>query len=159
MLVYLKDGSAQTIVRAATLRHKLQVKHSISPTHIILTPGQPVPALTSSDRSHNQLPCQPVLLQTARGGPGTVDRFVTCLGISAVQPHAPLSYPFPVFQFVVVVVVFWGGFFGGVVVVFWVFLRFRLPLFPLSFFYFTGSFTCIFSNIPLQLVPLPEVGM
>ena len=46
MRVYLRDGSAQTIIRAATLRQKLQIKLSISPSHSILTPGQPVPALT-----------------------------------------------------------------------------------------------------------------
>ena len=32
MLVYLRDGSAQTILRAATLRQKLQAKLSISVT-------------------------------------------------------------------------------------------------------------------------------
>ena len=46
MLVYLRDRPAQTILRAATLRQKLQAKLSISPSHSILTPGQPVPALT-----------------------------------------------------------------------------------------------------------------
>ena len=44
--VYLKDRSAQTIVYAATPRQKLQTKLSISPSYNILTPGQPVPALT-----------------------------------------------------------------------------------------------------------------
>ena len=44
--VYLRDGSAQTILRAATLRKKLQMKLSTSPSHSILTPGRPVPALT-----------------------------------------------------------------------------------------------------------------
>ena len=44
--VYLRDGSAPTILRAATLRWKLQIQLSISPSHRILTPGQPVPALT-----------------------------------------------------------------------------------------------------------------
>ena len=46
MLVYLRDGSAQTILRAATLRQKLQIQRSTSPSHGILTPGRPVPALT-----------------------------------------------------------------------------------------------------------------
>ena len=46
MLVYLRDGSAQSSERAATLRQKLQIKLSISPSHSILTPGQPVPELT-----------------------------------------------------------------------------------------------------------------
>ena len=45
MLVYLRDGSALIIVRAATLRKKLQLKLSTSPSHSILTPGLPVPAL------------------------------------------------------------------------------------------------------------------
>ena len=46
MPVYVRDGSAQTIVRAVTLRQKLQIKRSTSPSHSILTPGQPVPVLT-----------------------------------------------------------------------------------------------------------------
>ena len=33
MLVYLRDGSAQTILRAATLGQKLQVKLYTSPSH------------------------------------------------------------------------------------------------------------------------------
>ena len=45
-IVYLRDGSAQTILRAATLRYKLQIQRSTSPSHGILTPGRPVPALT-----------------------------------------------------------------------------------------------------------------
>ena len=43
MRVYLREGSAQTILRAATLRWKLQIQLSISPSHSILTPGRPVP--------------------------------------------------------------------------------------------------------------------
>ena len=39
MQVYLRDGSAQTILRAET-------KLSVSPSHSILTLGQPAPALT-----------------------------------------------------------------------------------------------------------------
>ena len=46
MRVYLRDGSAQTIVHAATLRQKLQIKLSTSPSHSILTPGRTVPVLT-----------------------------------------------------------------------------------------------------------------
>ena len=46
MLVYLRDGSAQTNLRAATLRQKLQIKRSTSPSHSILTSGRPVPVLT-----------------------------------------------------------------------------------------------------------------
>ena len=39
MLVFLRDGPAQTIVQAATLRQKLQITLSTSPSHSILTPG------------------------------------------------------------------------------------------------------------------------
>ena len=46
MLVYLRDGFAQTRVRAATMRQKLQIKLSISPSHTMLTSGQSVPVLT-----------------------------------------------------------------------------------------------------------------
>ena len=44
MRLYLRDGSAQTILRAATLRYKLQIQLSISPSHSMPTPGQPVPS-------------------------------------------------------------------------------------------------------------------
>ena len=43
MLVILRNAGAQTTARAATLRQKLQVTLSTSPSHRILTPGQPVP--------------------------------------------------------------------------------------------------------------------
>ena len=46
MQLYLRNGSAQTILRAATLRYKLQIKLSISPSRSILTKGQLVSALT-----------------------------------------------------------------------------------------------------------------
>ena len=46
MLVYLRDGPAQTILRAATLRKKWRIQLSTSPGHSILTSGRPVPALT-----------------------------------------------------------------------------------------------------------------
>ena len=46
MLMYLRDGSAQTSLPGATLRKKLQIKLSTSPSHSTLTPGRPVPALT-----------------------------------------------------------------------------------------------------------------
>ena len=46
MLVYLRDGSARTVVRAATLRQKMQIMLSTSPRRSILTPGLPVPAPT-----------------------------------------------------------------------------------------------------------------
>ena len=43
--VYPRDGSAQTILHAATLREMLQMKLRILPTHNT-TPGKPVLALT-----------------------------------------------------------------------------------------------------------------
>ena len=46
MLVYIRDGYAETIVCAATLREKLQIKLVISPSHSVLTPGGPAPELT-----------------------------------------------------------------------------------------------------------------
>ena len=46
MPVYLRDGFAQTILRAATLRQKLQIQLSIPPSHSTLTPYRPVPVLT-----------------------------------------------------------------------------------------------------------------
>ena len=46
MQVCLMNRSAQTIVRAATLKRNLQIKLSISTRHKILTRGRPVPALT-----------------------------------------------------------------------------------------------------------------
>ena len=46
MLVYLSDGCAQTCVRAATLKQKLQIKLSIAPSRSKLTPGLLAPALT-----------------------------------------------------------------------------------------------------------------
>ena len=49
--MYLKDGSAQTSLRAATLRQKLQIKLSTSPSHSILTPGRLVPTLTLSRKA------------------------------------------------------------------------------------------------------------
>ena len=42
--MYPKDGSAYTVC-PATLRKKSQI-NVISPSHIVLTPDQPVPALT-----------------------------------------------------------------------------------------------------------------
>ena len=51
MPVCLRDGSALTIVRAATLRRKFQIELAISPSHGTLTPGQPVPALTLSHKA------------------------------------------------------------------------------------------------------------
>ena len=41
MLVYLRNESGQTCLRTATLRQKLEIKPSTSPSHSILTPGQP----------------------------------------------------------------------------------------------------------------------
>ena len=50
MVVYLRDGSVRAILRAAAL----QIKLSTSPSHSILTPGRPVPALTL----YRQAPCR-----------------------------------------------------------------------------------------------------
>ena len=50
----VNSGSDQTIVRAVTKRQKLEAKLSMSPSHSILTPGRPVPALTVSRQS----PCR-----------------------------------------------------------------------------------------------------
>ena len=46
MLVYFRDGAAQTVVRAATPRYKLQIKLFVSPSDSILTPVQPALVLT-----------------------------------------------------------------------------------------------------------------
>ena len=46
MQAYLRDGSAQTIVRATTLRKDLQIKFAVSPSHSLLTLGQLVPVQT-----------------------------------------------------------------------------------------------------------------
>ena len=40
---------------AAVLRLKLQIKLSISPSHSVLTPGQPVPALTLSCQASSKI--------------------------------------------------------------------------------------------------------
>ena len=53
--MYLRDGSAQTILSAATLRYKLQIKRSTSPSHSILTPGRPVPVLTLSRQAPDRV--------------------------------------------------------------------------------------------------------
>ena len=50
MIAYLKGGSAQTNLPAATLRSKLQIQLSTSSSHSILTTGRPVPALTLERR-------------------------------------------------------------------------------------------------------------
>ena len=41
----VSQGRICANVRAVTLRQKLQIKLFISPSHSILTPGKPVPAL------------------------------------------------------------------------------------------------------------------
>ena len=41
-----QDRSAETVVGAATLRYNLLIKHAVSPSHSILTLGQPVQILT-----------------------------------------------------------------------------------------------------------------
>ena len=42
----VSQGRICSILRAATLTYKIQIKLSTSPSHSILTPGRPVPALT-----------------------------------------------------------------------------------------------------------------
>ena len=46
MRLYLRDGFAQTSLRAATLRLIMLIKFSISSSDSMLTPGHSVPALT-----------------------------------------------------------------------------------------------------------------
>ena len=50
-----RDESAETGVRADTLGWKLQIKLAISSNHCILTPGQPVPAVTLSRQAPNNV--------------------------------------------------------------------------------------------------------
>ena len=64
MLVCLRDRSAQTIVRAATFRQKLQIKLSTSPSQGILTPGQPVPALTLSRQAPGRVASRVTILKS-----------------------------------------------------------------------------------------------
>ena len=45
-IIYNRDGFASEVVGAATPRQKFVVKLNVSPTHVILPPGQPVLALT-----------------------------------------------------------------------------------------------------------------
>ena len=71
MPVCLWDRSAQAGVCAVTLRQNLQIKLSVSPSHSILTPRQPMPALS---------------LQ--RQAPGRVGLLVGCL---TSQQHASVS--------------------------------------------------------------------
>ena len=71
MLVYLRDGSAQTRVRAVTLRYKLQIKLSTSPSHSMLTPGQPVPALTLQHQAPGKVATRvPIFKSLVCLGPG-----------------------------------------------------------------------------------------
>ena len=44
----VSQGRICSILRAATLRYKLQIKLSTSPSHSILTPGQPDPILPTA---------------------------------------------------------------------------------------------------------------
>ena len=56
MLFDLKDGSAQTVARTATVRYKLYIKLAASTIHSIQTPGQPVPALTLQRQVPGRVP-------------------------------------------------------------------------------------------------------
>ena len=53
-IVYLRDRSAQTSVHASTLGQQLQIK--LSPSHSILKPGKPVPALTLLRQAPGRFP-------------------------------------------------------------------------------------------------------
>ena len=53
--VYLRDGSAKTIVRTATLSWKLQIKLAVSTNHSLQTPGKPVLALTLQCQSSGRV--------------------------------------------------------------------------------------------------------
>ena len=67
MLVYLRGGPAQTKLRAATLRQMLWNQLSISPSHSLLTPGQPALAPKTLDRVATGLPIvKTVTLQAER---------------------------------------------------------------------------------------------
>ena len=54
-LAYLKDRSAQTVVLAATLRQRLKIKLSISPSHRKLISGEPDPALTVQQQTPDRV--------------------------------------------------------------------------------------------------------
>ena len=60
--MYLKDGSARTIVRAATPRQTLQIQLAISPSNHVLIQGQPVPALTLSRQAPGKVAIGVLLL-------------------------------------------------------------------------------------------------
>ena len=70
MLVYLRNESAETVVRAATLKCRLQIKLAGSPRHSILTPGQPVlvPAVSrqASGRVASRKPISKCLVRLDR---------------------------------------------------------------------------------------------
>ena len=70
MLVYLKGRSAQTILRAATLRQKLHIKFSAASSHSKLTPGQPVPSLTPQRQAPDRMATGvPIFYVTGTTGP------------------------------------------------------------------------------------------
>ena len=79
---YLTDESAEMIVRAATLRQKLNVKLAISPSHNVLTPSLQVVALT-------------LLRQTPGGVASRIPVFESLVGLDRVvrgsSPGLPLS--------------------------------------------------------------------
>ena len=68
MLVYLRDQSAQTIIRSVTLRQKLQIQLSISPSRSILTSGQPVPARNLKRQSPGRDRLGSLVVKTSASG-------------------------------------------------------------------------------------------
>ena len=50
MPMYLKDGSASTSLRAAALIKTMQMKLAFSPSHSLMTPGQPILTLALKRR-------------------------------------------------------------------------------------------------------------
>ena len=93
------DGSAQTILHAATLRQKTQIKLTTSSSHSILTPGQPVPALTLNARNlaGQPLECQFLSHWSASSKESTVKNLVAT-GIQTPDLPLPRRTPYPLGQ-------------------------------------------------------------
>ena len=77
MLVYLREGSVQTTVRAATLREKLQTKLSTSPSQSIQTPGQPSQADRTQVRRSRGGRLDNQANEGVNGGEGTTTALTT----------------------------------------------------------------------------------
>ena len=96
MRVYFRDGSAQTTLRAATPRSKMQIKRSISPSHSILTPGQPLPALTLERQAPGRVATGvPIFKSLVRLDPGKnpVASGIRTPGSSALEADALTTRP------------------------------------------------------------------